>query len=141
VGGWGSGGAGSGLAVAGLRLKHNRRRQLDEADPPDLQFNFGPGWHFFHGMKNPPGHGFTLLPCLIRPRSLEQVTLCSCAPMAVVDHALRVRGIANLRIAEASIMPFIVNAYTDAPAIISGEKAAAMTLVATWQSRHERNSG
>jgi choline dehydrogenase-like flavoprotein len=58
-----------------------------------------------------------------------------------VDHALRVRGIANLRIAEASIMPFIVNAYTDAPAIISGEKAAAMTLVATWQSRHERNSG
>jgi choline dehydrogenase-like flavoprotein len=48
--------------------------------------------------------------------------------MAVVDHELRVRGLTNLRVADASIMPFIVDANTNAPAIIIGEKVAAMIL-------------
>jgi choline dehydrogenase len=52
-------------------------------------------------------------------------------PMAVVDHELRMRGITNLRLADASIMPFIVNANTNAPAIMIGERAAAMILGAT----------
>jgi choline dehydrogenase len=186
--------------------------RLDPTAPaPDLQFIFGPSWYVFHGMKNPPGHGFTLLPCLVQPKSLGRVTLRSgdpldapvidhdylaepedldllvqgvrlarrllearafdpyrgpahlpadtvqtddeiadyvrsevmtiyhpvgtCKmghdPMAVVDHELRVHGIAGLRVADASIMPFIVNANTNAPAIMIGEKAAAMILGST----------
>lgn len=48
--------------------------------------------------------------------------------MAVVDERLRVHGIDGLRVADASIMPHIINANTNAPCIMIGEKAAAMIL-------------
>jgi choline dehydrogenase len=46
--------------------------------------------------------------------------------MAVVDHELRVHGIDCLRVADASIMPTIINANTNAPSIMIGEKCADM---------------
>jgi len=49
-------------------------------------------------------------------------------PMAVVDHELRVHGIAGLRIADASIMPTLTSGNTNAPCIMIGEKCAAMIL-------------
>ena len=48
--------------------------------------------------------------------------------LAVVDAQLRVHGVEGLRVADASIMPFIVNANTNAPCIMIGEKCAAMLL-------------
>ena len=45
-------------------------------------------------------------------------------PEAVCDAHLRVRGIAGLRVADASVMPRIVGGNTNAAAIMIGEKAA-----------------
>ena len=49
-------------------------------------------------------------------------------PEAVVDHQLRVHGIAGLRVADCSIMPEIVSGNTNAPAIMIGEKLSDLIL-------------
>lgn len=48
--------------------------------------------------------------------------------MAVVSPSLQVHGIHGLRVADASIMPFLINANTNAPCIMIGEKAADLIL-------------
>ncbi len=48
--------------------------------------------------------------------------------MAVVDTQLRVRGIEGLRVIDASIMPIVISGNTQAPAIMIGEKGAAIMI-------------
>jgi choline dehydrogenase len=49
-------------------------------------------------------------------------------PTAVVDTRLRVRGVAGLRVVDASVMPTITSGNTNSPTLMLAERAAQWVL-------------
>jgi choline dehydrogenase len=47
-------------------------------------------------------------------------------PMAVVDSEMKVKGVARLRVVDASIMPTITSGNPNSPTIMFAEKAALL---------------
>ena len=66
--------------------------------------------------------------------SAHQVGTCRMGADAqsVVDPQLRVRGVAGLRVADASILPTIPASYTNAASIVVGETAAELILASIF---------
>jgi len=80
-----------------------------------------------HGYREETPPGDELLEDLALHFSMTVYHLsCTCRIGSVVDPQLRVTGVANLRVADASVMPDIVSGNTNAPSIMIGEKAAEM---------------
>jgi choline dehydrogenase len=65
----------SNVAEAGAFLKS--RAELEECD---LQLHFAPVHFVEHGLKNPPGHGFSLGAVLLTPKSVGRIYLRSADP-------------------------------------------------------------
>lgn len=55
-------------------------------------------------------------------------------PDAVVDPELRVHGVPNLRVADASVMPIVPNANPISTIVVVAEKAADL-IKATWAAK------
>lgn len=47
---------------------------------------------------------------------------------AVVDHRLRVHGVKNLRVADASVLPDIISGHLTATVFVIGQRAAEFIL-------------
>lgn len=67
----------SNIAEAGAFVK------LDPAAPaPELQYHFAPAFYMDHGFTRPDGHGFSLGPTVLRPKSRGRIALRSRDPLA-----------------------------------------------------------
>ncbi len=82
---WAEGPLSSNVAEAGGFIK-----TLPDLSAPDIQFHFGPGYFYNHGIGIPKkGNGFSLGPTLLKPESMGEVKLASphgsAAP--IIDHA------------------------------------------------------
>ncbi|KAL7643303.1 UNVERIFIED_CONTAM: hypothetical protein RMT77_006595 [Armadillidium vulgare] len=81
--------------------------------------------------------------CLIRYNTQAGIHATGTAKMgpssdssAVIDPELRVRGISNLRVIDASVMPNIVSGNTNAPTIMIGEKGSDL-IKDTWSNKRK----
>ena len=112
------------VAVDSLRLA----RRISEA-PQLRRYNpqeFLPGAHLTSDDELVRGAG-DCGTTIFHPVGTAKMGLDS-DPSAVTNARLQVRGMDNLRVIDASIMPRIVSGNTNAPSMMIGEKGAAMVL-------------
>lgn len=116
-----------------LGQEDDRRRLRDGAKMARQFFNTGAFAPYMQGELHPGAQvtedeqwdAFLRSHCI---RFSHPVGTCRMGPdgdeNAVLDPQLRLRGVRGLRVADASIMPSLPSANTNAPAIMIGEKAA-----------------
>jgi choline dehydrogenase len=108
------------VVIGGIKVA----RRIAEAPSlaPHILSEFVPGAHFQSDDE--------LLDAARRYSQSIYHPACTCRmgsdAMSVVDDRLRVRGLARLRVVDASIMPELVSGNTNAPVIMIAEKAADM---------------
>ncbi|XP_063886193.1 L-sorbose 1-dehydrogenase-like [Scylla paramamosain] len=91
------------------------------------------------------GHTQKYWECFVRhmaTTSYHASGTCKMGPshdsLSVVDHRLRVRGVAGLRVVDASVMPLIVSVNTNAATLMIAERAADF-IKEEWRSRRRRS--
>jgi choline dehydrogenase-like flavoprotein len=112
------------VAVTSIRLARElmRTKAMARYEPEE----FRPGAHLLDDGQLVHAAG-EIGTTIFHPVGTAKMGLAS-DPMAVTDERLRVRGVAGLRVVDASIMPRITSGNTNAPTIMIGEKGAAMVL-------------
>ena len=129
-------------------------RSADPSDYPSIRFNYlsteqerrewveairktreimtQPAFDAFRDRELAPGEAVRtdaeILDFVAREGESAYHPSCTCAmgthPMAVTDPELRVHGVENLRVVDASVMPYITNGNIYAPVMMIAEKAA-----------------
>ncbi|YCI02646.1 GMC family oxidoreductase N-terminal domain-containing protein [Ensifer sp. D2-11] len=112
------------VAVKSIRLTRRIVAQPAFARYKPVEFKPGPDYQTDEELKRAAGDIGTTI--------FHPVGTCRMGsdPDSVVDPELRLRGIAGLRIADASIMPTITSGNTNSPTIMIAERAAEMILAA-----------
>ena len=111
-------------AIAVDAMRYTRRimaaKALSRFEPEE--FRPGPGYETDEQLARGAGELGTTI--------FHPVGTCKMGndPMAVVDDRLRVRGVEDLRVIDASIMPRITSGNTNAPVYMIAEKGSAMIL-------------
>lgn len=133
-------------------------RSQDPTQPPKIQFNYlstkqeqkewieavkvsrklinQPAFDHLRGVELQPGGDIQtdqeILDFVAREGESAYHPSCTCKmgydELSVVDSSLKVHGIENLRVVDASIMPSITNGNIYAPVMMIGEKAADLIL-------------
>jgi choline dehydrogenase len=123
----------------------NDRRSLREAIRITRRLFAEPAFAPYRGEELAPGAGATSdadLDAFVRRAGytiFHPVGTCRMGsdPQSVVDGSLKVRGMAGLRVVDASVMPTIIGGNTNAPTIMIAEKAADMIRGRTPPPRAE----
>ncbi len=108
--------------VAGIRMLREIYRQPSFRDLWEAEVLPGPGLASDRDLLDfARGHGGTVFHAVGSCRMGED-------DGAVVDSRLRVRGVEGLRVIDASVMPAVTSANTNAASLMIGEKGAALVV-------------
>jgi len=105
---------------------------IDVAPVPGLPHRFGESW--LESFRRATDED--LRRCILMTSSTTWHYSCTCrmgaadapADQAVCDPRLRVKGVRGLRVADCSVLPFVVSGNTNAVCLMVGDKCGEMIL-------------